>query len=92
MSVTVGNVPVVQIDATAQYSSHVVNLVVPALANSLDPGADTKLFYSYFGDDYEQLAFVFREYPFVVKASGASHQIATESDLRHQHTALEPQW
>ena len=76
MSVTVGNVPVVQIDATAQYSSHVVNLVVPALANSLDPIGDTKLFYSYFGDDYEQLSFVFREYPFVVKTSGASHQIA----------------
>ena len=76
MSVTVGNVPVVQIDATEQYSSHVVNLVVPALANSLDPIGAPMLFYSYFGDDYEQLSFVFREYPFVVKTSGASHQIA----------------
>ena len=76
MSVTVGNVPVVQIDATAQYSSHVVNLVVPALANSLDPIGGPMLFYSYFGDDYEQLSFVFREYPFVVNTSGAAHQIA----------------
>jgi hypothetical protein len=76
MSVTVGNVPVVQIDATAQYSSHVVNLVSPALGESLDPIGAPKLFYSYFGDDYEQLAFVFREYPFFVNSSGAFHQVA----------------
>lgn len=69
MSTTVANVPVVQIDATAQYSSHVVNLVVPALANSLDVVPAARLFYAYFGDDYEQLAFVFREYVDV----GAGH-------------------
>ena len=37
MSLTIGNVPVVQIDATAQYSSHVVNLVVPGLTDTLEP-------------------------------------------------------
>jgi len=70
MSTMVGNVPVVQIDATAQYSSHIVNLVVPGLADSLGP-TDLPIvpgvapyFYSYFGDDYDQMALVYREHPF----------------------------
>jgi hypothetical protein len=80
MSATVGSVPVVQIDATAQYSSHVVNLVVPGLANSLgytgffDDTAAGKHLYSYFGDDYEILAFVFREGGFInITKTGAWH-------------------
>jgi hypothetical protein len=72
MSVTVGPVPVVQIGATAQYSSHVVNLVVPGTAFDplvLDQVSAARLFYSHFGDDYEQLAFVFREHT----PSGTGH-------------------
>ena len=70
LSRTVGSVPIVPIDASAQYSSHVVNLVLPGLADSLGVSDSFSLidaaqrFYSYFGDDYEQLAFVFREQPF----------------------------
>ena len=81
MSTTVGNVPVVQIDATVQYSSHVVNLVAPGMAgklgvtDSFDSAAAFKLFYSHFGDDYEQVAFVFREEPFSRILSGGKHGI-----------------
>lgn len=79
MSTSVGNVPVVQIDPTAQYSSHVVNLVLPSMAGSLyefdafPSDVIARLFYSYFGDDYEHLAFVFREEPFARGVSSAFH-------------------
>lgn len=81
MSVVVGDVPTVQINSTAQYSSHVVNLVVPGYAATLgasdvfDVSEITKQFYSHFGDDYEQLALVFREEPFS-RVNSAAHAIA----------------
>jgi hypothetical protein len=70
MSRSVGSVPVVQVDATAQYSSHVVNLVVPGFANTPGPAdafdevAAAQYFYQYLGDDYDFLTFVFAERPF----------------------------
>jgi hypothetical protein len=67
MSAAVGHVPIVQIDAAAQYSSHVVNLVVPDGIDRQPTAA--RLFYSHFGDDYEQLAFVFREHDFALGGS-----------------------
>lgn len=80
MSTTVGDVPVVQVDPSVQYSSHVVNIVVPGMAQTEGefPGgvtAATSHFYSYFGDDYDQLAIVYREEPFSRFLSGGGHSI-----------------
>ena len=53
-----------RINAEAQYSSHVVNLVVPSLADPLvangwyDLGLVARKFYAYFGDDYQTIAVV----------------------------------
>jgi hypothetical protein len=79
MTTTVATVPVVQIDAAIQYSSHVVNLVLPGMSSSLihfdafPSDVAAKFFYSYFGDDYEHLAFVFHEHAFARGVSFAFH-------------------
>jgi hypothetical protein len=56
-------VEIVRIDDTAQYSSHVVNLVIPGfgdqrLATDYDLAAVARRFYEHFEDSYEVLAVV----------------------------------
>lgn len=55
--------PIVRLDDTVQYSSHVVNLVVPGfgdrkLNDALDLAAVTRAFYKYFDDSYDVVAIV----------------------------------
>lgn len=72
-------VPIVQVDPTAQYSSHVLNLVLPGFSGTIGPAesfnvvAAAQRAYAYLGDDYDMLAFVFSESPF--SAVAAYHQV-----------------
>ena len=79
MSAQIGDVPVVPLDTDAQFTSHVVNLVVPTLAGpfiengTLNLAAVAKQFYARFGDDYDMLHVVPDEL-FFAEASGR-HEI-----------------
>lgn len=72
-------VPIIQVDPTAQYSSHVLNLVLPGFngtigaAESFNVVAAAQRAYAYLGDDYDMLAFVFSESPF--SSVAAYHQV-----------------
>ncbi|MFN7976800.1 MAG: hypothetical protein U0P30_01605 [Vicinamibacterales bacterium] len=59
----VSSTPVVRLNDTVQYASHVVNLVVPGfgdrkLNDALDLAAVTREFYKYFDDSYDVIAIV----------------------------------
>ena len=53
-----------------------MNLAMPSRANSMEFHTQDAAhrFYSYFGDDYEHLAFVFSEYPFI-QSNSAYHLV-----------------
>lgn len=85
ISRSLGSVPVVRVDNTAQYSSHVINVVVPGLAGTLGPAdtfdtaAVTRHVYAYLGDDYDSLAIVFQEKPY--QGSVAAYHQHVRNDI-----------
>lgn len=86
MSAGIRDVPVVQVNAAAQYSSHVLNLVLPGFnatlgpAESFDTVAAARQVYAYLGDDYESLAFVFAEAPF--RGTIAAYHEVVKNDIQ----------
>ena len=79
------NVPaaqITQIDASTQYASHVVNLVMPEFGDSRLSAGDygheldeaAKRFYAHFSDDYASIAFVPRQ-PHVVPYDAFHHNV-----------------
>ncbi|MEZ5291648.1 MAG: hypothetical protein R2745_11225 [Vicinamibacterales bacterium] len=76
-SQAMGTTEVVRIDDTAQYASHVVNLVIPDFGDDRVGGAFdlrpvARAFYDYFADDYDVLAIV--PYDGQIDSATAFHQ------------------
>jgi len=75
---------VISIDDTAQFASHVVNLVIPgfgdsALASAVDLAAATRRFYELFEDSYEVIAVVPEEA--MLDASASAYHLRVRNQV-----------